>query len=100
MNFVGRYGAGTLQYCSCLFKLCVHQAIAKYFTHELCLSGFAPMLMQLIWSYKRNITLDVRFDSAVADVCASALRQVGWFLTYQLVVVVIAIHCALCLSQE
>jgi len=35
------------------------------------------IVIQLLWSYKRNLTTDVRFDSAVADVCASTLHQVG-----------------------
>lgn len=31
---------------------------------------------QYIWTYKRNLTQDIRFDSAASEVCGSALKEV------------------------
>ena len=51
------------------------------------------IVLQLIWSYRRNLTIDVRFDSAVTDVCASALHQVCRLLMNCLLAKVFIIVC-------
>jgi len=39
-------------------------------------------VLQLIWSYKRNLTVDMRFDSVVADVCGTTLQKVTHAVAY------------------
>lgn len=40
------------------------------------LNAVTVSCIQLIWSYKHNLTVDFRFDSAASEICERTLEQV------------------------
>jgi len=40
------------------------------------------LLFQLVWSYKHNLTMDFRFDTAASEICRVTLDQVRLLSIY------------------
>lgn len=64
-------------------------------------ADFTVSCVQLIWSYKHNLTVDFRFDSAASEICEKTLVQVKfhWQILLKNFVYIFSFFYILCYSN-